>query len=131
MFSHIMLGVNDLDKAIEFYDGVMSILGHDRQSKGDTFAGYGNCDDIHTGINCLWIGVPSNGLPASYGNGTNVAFLAARRALVDAFHKKDLELGGTNEGKPGLRLEVHPDFYAAYVRDLDGNKLVAVCHETE
>jgi len=131
MFSHIMLGVNDIERAIEFYDKVMSILGYKRQSSGETFAGYGAKEDIGTGINCLWIGQPFNGAPASSGNGTNIAFLARERSIVDLFHKTAIELGSVNEGDPGIRGEAHANFYAAYVRDPDGNKLVVVCHEPE
>lgn len=129
MFSHIMLGVNDLNSALVFYDGVMSILGYYRESTGETIAGYGSKENIHTGIDCLWIGKPIDGALATAGNGINIAFLAASREVVDAFHKKAVELGGKDEGKPGIRKEAHPNFYAAYIRDLDGNKLVAVCHD--
>ncbi|MDH3997577.1 MAG: VOC family protein [Desulfuromonadales bacterium] len=131
MFSHITLGTNNLHKAIAFYDEVMSILGYSRQSTGETFAGYGDKENIHTGVNCLWIGKPINGEPATSGNGVNIALSATTRATVDAFYQKALELGGADEGMPGIREEAHPNFYAAYVRDLDGNKLVAVCHRPE
>lgn len=129
MFSHIMLGVNDLKTALEFYDAVMATLGYARQSTGQTFAGYGAKDDIETGVNCLWIGIPFNGAAATSGNGTNIAFLARNRRAVDLFHKTAIALGGINEGNPGIRPEAHANFYAAYVRDPDGNKLVAVCHQ--
>ena len=65
---------------------------------------------------------------ATAGNGSTVAFDAPSRAAVDAFHAAALEGGGTDEGAPGLRLLYHPNYYGAYVRDLDGNKLCAVCH---
>ena len=129
MFSHISIGVNDLKKAMAFYDGIMPILGFSRQSTGETFAGYGDEEKIRTGIDCLWIGKPFNGEPAVPGNGTSVAFLASTRQVVEDFHKKAVELGGKNEGEPGIREEAHPNFYAAYVRDLDGNKLAIVCHD--
>jgi len=60
-----------------------------------------------------------------------VAFLAADRAMVDAFHAVALAHGGTDEGVPGLRPQYHPNYYGAYVRDPDGNKLQAVCHRAE
>lgn len=131
MFSHMMLGTNDLQKAIDFYDGVMPTLGYGRHATGETFAGYGLKENIATGIDCLWIGTPLDGQPASSGNGANVALLASNRKMVDAFHRKAIKQGGTDEGEPGIRSGAHENFYATYVRDLDGNKLVVVCHSPE
>jgi catechol 2,3-dioxygenase-like lactoylglutathione lyase family enzyme len=130
MFSHIMLGTNNLEESIKFYDQVMPILGHQRQCTGETFAGYGSPTTISTGVNCLWIGKPFNGQEASSGNGVNVALLAASRQQVDAFYSAALEAGGIDEGSPSIREAAHPNFYAAYVRDPTGNKLVIVCHES-
>ncbi|MCB1664122.1 MAG: VOC family protein [Porticoccaceae bacterium] len=129
MFSHIMIGTNDLQKSIEFYDRVMPSLGYSRQSTGETFAGYGNPEDIHTGKNCLWIGKPYNGEPATPGNGVNVALLARTRGQVNEFYKSAIAAGAADEGAPGIREEAHPNFYATYLRDPSGNKLVVVCHE--
>ena len=126
MFSHVTLGVNDIDKAVKFYDAVLATLGQKRFDKEDEFAGYGEFDDV--GIGTLWILKPTDGKPAASGNGTNVALLAQSRAAVEAFHAAALENGGVDEGEPGVRPEAHDNFYAAYVRDPDGNKLLAVCH---
>jgi len=128
MFSHIMLGTNNLAESIAFYDQVMPILGCARESTGDAFAGYGSKDNIGTGVNCLWIGVPFNGDPATPGNGVNIALLATKRDQVNKFHAMAIKAGGVDEGSPGVREEAHPNFYAAYVRDPTGNKLVVVCH---
>ena len=127
MFSHVMLGTNNLSAAIEFYDNVMATLGYSRQETGETYAGYGQESDIGTGVNCLWIGKPLNNEPATAGNGVNVALLATTRNQVDEFYTAALASGASDEGAPGLR-DVHPNFYAAYVRDPDGHKLVVVCH---
>ena len=127
MYSHVMLGTNDLPKSIEFYDKVMPTLGYSRQDTGDTYAGYGKAENIGSGINCLWIGKPFDGKPATPGNCVNVALLATTREQVNEFHLAALNSGGIDEGAPGLR-DVHPNFYAAYVRDPAGNKLVVVCH---
>ena len=129
MFSHIMLGTNNLPESIAFYDQVMPILGYSRTATGESFAGYGSKSDISTGINCLWIGCPFNGETASPGNGVNVALLATTRSQVEEFHRVALQSGGTDEGAPSIREEAHPNFYAAYVRDPTGNKLVVVCHK--
>ena len=129
MFSHIVLGTNDLNAAIAFYDQVMATLGYARHDTGDTYAGYGKAGDIGSGQNCLWINMPLDGEPATCGNGTNIALLAEDRQAVDAFHTAAIEQGAQDEGAPGLRAEVHPHFYAAYCRDPDGHKLVIVCHK--
>ena len=131
MFSHVTLGTNDLQRAIHFYDGVMAVLGYRKHSTGETFAGYGDPDDANLGVNSLWILIPTDGQPATSGNGTNVAFIANTRERVDEFHRKALEVGGVDEGRPGIREEAHPNFYAGYIRDPDGNKLVVVCHHPD
>lgn len=130
MFSHVMLGSKDLQESIRFYDKVMPVLGYSRQSTGDTFAGYGSASDIATGKNCLWIGRPLNGLDASAGNGVNIALNAKNREQVDRFYDAAISAGAVDEGAPGIREEAHPNFYAAYVRDPTGNKLVVVCHDS-
>lgn len=60
-----------------------------------------------------------------------IAFLAESRLLVDQCHALAILHGGTCEGKPGLRPNYHPDYYGAYFRDLDGNKLCVCCHQGE
>ena len=74
----------------------------------------------------LWLGRTFDGAAASAGNGTMVALAATSWAQVDAFHAAALLHGGRSEGAPGLRAQYNPDFYAAYVRDPDGNKLAVV-----
>ena len=65
---------------------------------------------------------------ATPGNGVTVAFDAPSRAAVDAFHAAALAAGGTDEGPPGVREHYHSNYYGAYVRDPDGNKICVVCH---
>lgn len=130
MFSHICLGTNNLAESIAFYDQVMPVLGVSRQDTGDTYAGYGAKEDIGSGVNCLFIGNTYNGEPATAGNGVNVALLAKTREQVVKFYQLALENRGHDEGAPGLR-DVHPHFFAAYVRDPTGNKLVVVCHSEQ
>ncbi len=127
MFSHVMLGTNDLAASMAFYDPVMATLGFDRVETGETYIGYGHPEDIGSGVNCLFISHTFDGQRATIGNGVNVALLAQTRAQVEAFHAAALANGGSNEGEPGLR-DIHPNFYAAYVRDPLGNKLTIVCH---
>ena len=130
MFSHIMLGTHDLKQAIAFYDAVMATLGYSRQDTGETYDGYGRPEDIGSVVNCLFVGYPLDGKAAKPGNGVNVALLAQTRAQVARFHEIALLNGGADEGAPGPR-DVHPHFFAAYVRDPSGNKLAIVCHNAE
>lgn len=111
MFSHITLGTNDLDRARAFYEPVMATLVFGE------LAGQK-----------LFIVSPFDGGTAGHGNGTHTAFLAGSRAIVDAFHAAALVHGGSDEGAPGPRPHYHANYYGAYVRDPDGNKLQAVCH---
>ena len=127
MFSHIMLGTNDLVASRRFYDAVMPTLGCACHDAGDSYAGYGLQEHMGSGQNCLWLGLPADGKAATCGNGTNVALLAETREQVDRFYAAALAAGALDEGAPGLP-DVHPHFYAAYIRDPDGHKLVVVCH---
>ena len=130
MFSHIMLRTNDLVASRRFYDAVMPTLGCACHEAGDSYAGYGLQEDMGSGQNCLWLGLPADGKAATCGNGTNVALLAETREQVDRFYATALTAGALDEGAPGLR-DVHPHFYAAYIRDPDGHKLVVVCHRAD
>jgi catechol 2,3-dioxygenase-like lactoylglutathione lyase family enzyme len=127
MFSYVSLGTQDLPRSIRFYDAVLATLGHRRIDEYDadgTSAAWG-LDDPGPH---LWVTLPFDGQPATVGNGTMVSFLSDSRANVDAFHAAALAHGGSDEGAPGLRAQYGTDFYAAYVRDPDGNKLNAVCY---
>jgi catechol 2,3-dioxygenase-like lactoylglutathione lyase family enzyme len=127
MFSHVTVGTSDIARAIAFYDRVLAPLGLARQESDleKAYAGYGP-----TGATRLqfWVVRPLDGKPASVGNGVTVAFEATTRATVDAVHAAILAAGGTDEGRPGLRPHYHADYYGAYARDPDGNKLCCVCH---
>ena len=93
--------------------------------------GYGPVGAPPAGRQChLWILRPYLKLPATWGNGTLVALSAQTRLMVDNFHAAAIRHGGSDEGAPGLR-PFHENFYTAYVRDPDGNKLSAVCEEAE
>ena len=120
MFSHVTIGVTDLDRAIAFYDAVLKPLGIERRGSK-----YGNWAAWHRpGENgVLWVGLPFNGQPARAGNGWMVALMAPSRAAVDAAYTATIAAGGSEEGKPGPRPQYAPDYYGAYARDPDGNKL--------
>jgi catechol 2,3-dioxygenase-like lactoylglutathione lyase family enzyme len=123
MFSHITLGTDDLERARRFYEPVMATLVIEQPF---TLPGMLVFGDL-TGEK-LFIMKPFDGKAASQGNGQHAAFLAPSRPAVDAFHAAALANGGTDEGPPGLRPHYHAQYYGAYVRDPDGNKLQAVCH---
>jgi catechol 2,3-dioxygenase-like lactoylglutathione lyase family enzyme len=132
MFTYICLGTNDLPAATRFYDATLSTLGLSRcdvgsESGWDNLVGWGTYRDGGAQELALWLVKPFDGRAASAGNGTMVALLAQSWRQVDAFHAAAIAHGGSSEGMPGLRPQYNPDFYAAYVRDPDGNKLVAVC----
>ena len=123
MFSHATVGTNDFARAEPFYDAVMSALGHGVLFKTATTLAYGE----GTGEK-LFVVPPFDGRAAQPGNGVHIAFRTEARSRVDAFHAAALANGGSDEGPPGLRPHYHPNYYGAYVRDPDGNKLQAVCH---
>ena len=132
MLSYVYFGTNNLKKAIAFYDAALTSLGLERCVTGDpewdkVSAGWGIYEDGGARELAFWIGEPFNNQPATAGNGSMVAFSARSWKDVNDFHAAALAHGGTCDGAPGLRLHYAPDFYAAYVRDLDGNKLAAVC----
>ena len=132
MLTYVYLGTNDLERAISFYDATLAPLGLQRCITGDpewdrVSAGWGTYEDDGARELAMWIGKPFDQQAATVGNGTMVAFRARSWKQVDDFHAAALANGGSSEGAPGLRLHYNADFYAAYVRDLDGNKLVALC----
>ncbi len=132
MLTYVYLGTNDLERAALFYDAILAPLGMQRCITGDAdwdriSAGWGTYENDGARELALWVGEPFNQQPATAGNGTMVAFSARSWKEVDDFHAAALAQGGISEGAPGLRANYNPDFYAAYVRDLDGNKLAAVC----
>jgi len=123
MFLYITLGINDLSRAIRFYDPVLATLGLIRQRTLEDEAGYAPAGDSRCR---LWVTRPFDGQAATVGNGSMPALVAPSHAAVDAFHAAGLAHGGTDEGAPGLR-PYGPSFYACYLCDPDGNKISAVC----
>ena len=127
IFSHLTVGSSDMDRSVRFYDAVLAPVGLVRLKSFRAASGYGPKD--FAGINLpFWILRPQDRKVASAGNGVTVAFTVPSRAAVDAFHAAALANGGTDDGPPGLRTHYHPDYYGAYVRDPEGNKVCAVCH---
>ncbi len=127
MLSHIYLGTNDFDKALIFYRPLMKLL--NLRERFCDFRRPWVAWESAPGIRPLFvIGRPYDREAASVGNGQMVALLAASRSVVDEAYAIALCHGGTDEGAPGLRAEYHANYYGAYFRDPDGNKLCVVCH---
>lgn len=127
VISHITLGTNDPDRAGRFYDEVLGTLGFARLPKPP-----GKAPAYEKGgPPTIYLYTPEDGRPATWGNGTHIAFVAETRDSVHRFHEAALRLGGTSEGAPGPRPHYGADYYAAYVRDPDGNKLQAVCYAAD
>ena len=121
IYTHVVLGTNDLAKARQFYDATLGSLGiNNLGPMGDNGSLYGvNAPEF-------LITKPANGKAACFANGGTVSFAAPNRAAVHKFHAAALANGGTDEGAPGPR-SFTPTAYAAYVRDPDGNKVCTYC----
>ena len=108
----------------------MSALNIHRQETGETYAWYGDKKDVGSGGNCLFIGETFNGNEATAGNGVNLTLPAETRNQVKEFYEKAIKSGGVCDAAQGLR-DVHPNFFATYVLDPTGNKLVIVCYSSD
>lgn len=120
MIGYVTLGTNDLARSTAYYDELLQQLGAGRTYGGDSFVAWGT-DPAEP---ALAVTTPFDGNPATVGNGVMVAIPVLGPDQVASFHAKALELGGSDEGAPGPRGD---DFYAAYFRDPDGNKLAVFC----
>lgn len=127
MFSHVFVGVSDFDRALAFYGPVMAALGLVPRfcERDRPWAGW---QPAEGGRPLFLIGQPFDGAAHQPGNGQMVAFGATSREQVQAVYGAALAHGGTGERAPGLRPHYHPDYYGAYFRDPDGNKLAVACH---
>lgn len=119
MFTHVVIGTNDLQGARCFYDKVLAPLAVARIMDLDDASLWGK------GAPGFMVTRPLDGQPAAPGNGATISFAAPNRASIRAFHEAALANGGTCAGAPGPRDKV-PNAYAAYVRDPDGNKICAL-----
>jgi catechol 2,3-dioxygenase-like lactoylglutathione lyase family enzyme len=118
MYDHIGLRTNDIAASARFYTAALAPLGHVPGSSGDGYAGFGPKDAPG-----LWL----HAHKGAVGTGAHVCFSAPSRAAVDAFHAAGLKAGGKDNGKPGPRPDYGPKYYAAFLIDLDGNNVEAVC----
>lgn len=123
MIAYTLVGTNDLEKSTAFYDALLAEVGGKRVVEVDRVTLYAGA----TGSPFFGIAQPSNGQPATIGNGSMIALGAKDADEVNRLHAKALELGATDEGAPGPRTNQTLSFYAGYFRDPDGNKLNFFC----
>ena len=122
MIGYVMVGTNNLEKAIIFYDEVLKIINLIRKDTDEICAGYTQTNG--DGSIEFYVTKPANMKTATFGNGTQISFLVSSREIVDKFHEIGLKAGGTSEGSGGERPEGSGVYYS-YIRDLDGNKICA------
>lgn len=120
IMSHVSVGTNDFPRAKAFYDAVLGALGVGVVMEHPGAAAYGRAFPE------FWLQVPHDGGKAVVGNGSHFGFLAMSKAQVDAFYAKAVEMGGQGDGAPGPREHYGPQYYGAFVRDLDGHKIEAM-----
>jgi len=116
MIGYTTVGTNNLEKAVAFYDQLLAELGAGRFMQSERFVAWAVAPDKPGFSVCL----PYDGKEATVGNGNMIALIADSAEKVDTVYAKAMQLGATDEGPPGPRMD---GFYAAYFRDLDGNKL--------
>jgi catechol 2,3-dioxygenase-like lactoylglutathione lyase family enzyme len=128
MIDHLSITTTDLDRAQVFYDPVLGALGYPRVNRRANAIGYGVRERRLDAPSYVSIYLTSGQL---LPDNRHWAFRAPSRAAVRAFHAAALSHGGSDDGPPGVRPQYHPDYYAAFVRDPDGNRIEAVTHQRE
>jgi len=123
MIDHVSIGVRDIAKSKRFYDAALKPLGYACVSESEGSLGYG-----HGGVT-LWISAAEHPAPADMKSGLHFCFAAPTDKSVDAFHAAALVAGGRDNGKPGLRADYGPGYYAAFVVDPDGYRIEAHCQQ--
>ncbi len=121
---HLALSVSDYEKLLRFYEQALAPLGVSKMMSFDNAGG--KVSGFGSGQPFFWVGDGGR-----QGGRLHVAFGTETRAAVDAFHAAALAAGGTDNGPPGVRAHYHPNYYAAFVLDPDGNNIEAVCHGPE
>jgi len=121
MIDHIAIPVSDIDASKEFYTRALAPLDYVLiMEHGISGAGFGRDNKPN-----FWIQASED------TSSIHIAFSSANRATVDKFYQAALDAGGIDNGAPGVRGEYHPSYYGAFVKDLDGNNIEAVCHTPE
>lgn len=126
MLDHVSITVSDIAAAERFYDAIMAALGVVKVGARSDWLGYGErCRPDRADGSYISIRIGALSEPAF---GRHWCFKAPDRAAVDAFWTAGIAAGGIDGGAPGLRVNYHPEYYAAFLRDPDGNRVEAVCH---
>jgi len=121
LLDHVSIGVRDIHRTKRFYDEALKQLGYTCLTVIEGTLGYGR------DVVALWINAVEHPFPPDMKSGLHFCFAAPRRSSVDAFHAAALDNGGRDNGKPGLRADYGPNYYAAFVIDPDGYRLEAHC----
>ena len=119
IISHISIGTNNFDRAVVFYDKVLSTLGCKQIMKHPGAVAYGK------EFPEFWVQTPYDGAAATVGNGSHIGFIANTKEAVHEFHEAALSLGGKDDGAPGPRPDYGEAYYGCFIKDLDGNKIEA------
>ncbi len=125
MLDHVSIGVKDIEASKRFYDATLKPLGYVSKYAKGTDAGYGR-DAIQ-----LWLGQTDKPVKEDIASGLHFCFVAPTRKSVDDFHAAGLKAGGRDNGKPGLRPNYGPTYYAAFIIDPDGYRIEAHCSAAE
>jgi catechol 2,3-dioxygenase-like lactoylglutathione lyase family enzyme len=120
MIDHVSVGTADLERASRFYDAVLGAIGYARLETRPATVGYGKQYPE------FWLNLRAGMTPIEPGSGAHVGLRVRTTELVDAFHAAALAAGGTSDGAPGLRPHHGEGYYAAFIRDPDGNRIEAV-----
>ena len=117
MIGFVMVGTNDLNKAIKFYDALLETIDLKRTVTNEKYVGYSSKQKPENVE--FYVTNPVNKLKATFGNGTQISFIVSSKEIVDKFYNLGIKIGGKDEGAP----EVRSGDYYCYIRDLDGNKI--------
>jgi catechol 2,3-dioxygenase-like lactoylglutathione lyase family enzyme len=125
MIDHVSVGVSSLERSARFYEATLAPLGLARVVTRPATIGFGKAYPE------FWINLRPNMSPVATDNGCHICLRAKSTAEVDAFHEAALQAGGSSDGAPGLRPHERVKYYAAFIRDLDGNRIEAVTFPSE
>ncbi|HEY2755106.1 MAG TPA: VOC family protein [Pseudolabrys sp.] len=120
MIDHVSVAVRDLQASARFYEAVLGALGFAKLEERPATIAFGKS------YSEFWINLRDALRPVAAGSGAHVCFRTRSTEMIDAFHAAALAAGGTSDGAPGLRPQHGEGYYAAYIRDLDGNRIEAV-----
>ena len=123
MIDHVSIGVRDLPASTRFYDAVLAPLGYAKAQENEKTVGWARTGKSHAEF---WINARPQMIPVAADTGTHICLRAESAEAVDAFHAAALKSGGTSDGEPGKRPQYNAAYYAAFIHDLDGNKIEAV-----